>query len=157
METGRRVAVRHALVFAAALRHEEVGDLFTARQLVALTTFSDLVQEAREHVIRDAVTAGLPDDGKHSADGGTGAPPTQTPWRCTWHLRGSQDGRLQDHAVLLGCPRRRHWSATFARQALPMTWDYAEGNPFGGQTGEDALSQLDEYRVEMLQRVFAQA
>ena len=40
------------------------GDLFTPRQLVALTTFSDLVQEARERVKRDALAAGLPDDGK---------------------------------------------------------------------------------------------
>jgi putative DNA methylase len=39
------------------------GDLFTPRQLVALTTFSDLVQEARERVKRDAIQAGLPDDG----------------------------------------------------------------------------------------------
>ncbi len=48
-------------------------DLFTARQLVALTTFSDLVQEARERVQRDALAAGLPDDGKPLRDGGTGA------------------------------------------------------------------------------------
>ena len=41
-----------------------LGDLFTPRQLVALTTFSDLVQEARERVKRDALAAGLPDDGK---------------------------------------------------------------------------------------------
>jgi adenine-specific DNA methylase len=40
------------------------GDLFTPRQLVALTTFSDLVQEARERVKRDAIAAGLPDDGQ---------------------------------------------------------------------------------------------
>ena len=43
------------------------GDLFTPRQLVALTTFSDLVQEARERVKRDALAAGLPDDGKRLA------------------------------------------------------------------------------------------
>ena len=43
------------------------------RQLVALTTFSDLVQEARERVKRDALAAGLPDDGKPLRDGGTGA------------------------------------------------------------------------------------
>ena len=49
-------------------------DLFTPRQLVALTTFSDLVQEARERVKRDALAAGLPDDGKPLAAGGTGAP-----------------------------------------------------------------------------------
>ena len=40
------------------------GDLFTPRQLVALTTFSDLVQEARERVKRDALAIGLADDGK---------------------------------------------------------------------------------------------
>ena len=49
------------------------GDLFTPRQLVALTTFSDLVQEARERVKRDAIAAGLPDDGKALAEGGAGA------------------------------------------------------------------------------------
>ena len=49
------------------------GDLFTPRQLVALTTFSDLVQEARERVKRDALAAGLPDDGKRLDAGGTGA------------------------------------------------------------------------------------
>ena len=43
---------------------DDFGDLFTPRQLVALTTFSDLVQEARERVKRDALAAGLPDDGK---------------------------------------------------------------------------------------------
>ena len=46
---------------------------FTPRQLVALTTFSDLVQEAREEVRRDALAAGLADDGKALRDGGAGA------------------------------------------------------------------------------------
>ncbi len=49
------------------------GDLFTPRQLVALTTFSDLVGEAREHIRRDALAAGLPDDPKPLRDGATGA------------------------------------------------------------------------------------
>ena len=47
------------------------ADLFTPRQLVALTTFSDLVQQARERVQRDAAAAGLSDDGKPLRDGGT--------------------------------------------------------------------------------------
>ena len=49
-------------------------DYFTPRQLVALTTFSDLVGEARERVLRDAVAAGLPDDALRLAAGGTAAP-----------------------------------------------------------------------------------
>ena len=48
-------------------------DLFTPRQLVALTTFSDLVAEARARVERDAIVAGLPDDSTPLRDGGTGA------------------------------------------------------------------------------------
>jgi len=49
------------------------ADLFTPRQLVALTTFSDLVQEMRERVHRDVLAAGLPADNKPLRDGGTGA------------------------------------------------------------------------------------
>ena len=48
-------------------------ELFTPRQLVALTTFSDLVQEAREQVKRDVLAAGLPDDGRSLDEGGIGA------------------------------------------------------------------------------------
>ena len=49
------------------------ADIFTSRQLVALTTFSDLVQETMEQVKRDAVTADLPDDDIPLRDGGNGA------------------------------------------------------------------------------------
>jgi len=49
------------------------GDLFTPRQLVALTTFSGLVQAARERVKADAIAAGLPDDGLALAKVGAGA------------------------------------------------------------------------------------
>ena len=49
------------------------GDLFTPLQLVASTTFSDLVGEATDRVRRDAATVGLPDDGRPLRDGGTGA------------------------------------------------------------------------------------
>ena len=49
------------------------GDLFTSRQLVALTTFSDLVSEARAKILQDALAAGMPDDGKGLDDSGTGA------------------------------------------------------------------------------------
>jgi putative DNA methylase len=52
---------------ALGFRVQEYGmtkwrDLFTPRQLVALTTLSDLVGEARETIQHDAVVAGLPDD-----------------------------------------------------------------------------------------------
>ena len=49
------------------------SDLFTARQLVALTSFSDLAQQARQCVQRDAVATGLTDNSKPLQDGGVGA------------------------------------------------------------------------------------
>src|SRR5207249_4908050 len=63
---------------ALGFRVQEYGmkrwrDLFTPRQLVAVTTFADLLPEAREQIKRDALAAGLADDGKTLAAGGTGA------------------------------------------------------------------------------------
>src|SRR2546428_13850662 len=48
------------------------SDLFSSRQIVALTTFSDLVHEARERVKSDALAAGLPDDRRGIDEGGSG-------------------------------------------------------------------------------------
>ena len=41
--------------------------LFTPRQLVALTSFSDLVAEAMERIERDAANADLPKDERTAA------------------------------------------------------------------------------------------
>jgi putative DNA methylase len=49
------------------------SDLFTPRQLVALTTFSDLVLEARAKALEDAKAAGMDHDPAPLAAGGTGA------------------------------------------------------------------------------------
>ena len=67
---------------------DRFDQLFTPRQLVALTTFSDLVQEARERVKRDATASGLSDDGKALSCYEASAP-QHTPmlWQRIWHLR----------------------------------------------------------------------
>ncbi len=49
------------------------GYLFTPRQLVALTTFSDLVPEAIARIRADALAAGMADDGRGLDAGGNGA------------------------------------------------------------------------------------
>ena len=49
------------------------SDLFTSRQLVALTTFTDLVSEARDKIRQDGLASGMPDDGRGFDSGGTGA------------------------------------------------------------------------------------
>jgi len=110
------------------------GDLFTSRQLVALTTFSDLLQEAIVRVREDAVRSGMSDDGVALDQGGTGATAYAQAvgvylafavdkcsdyWSsiCTWHNSGEK------------------MRNTFGRQAIPMTWDFAEANPFCDSSG----------------------
>jgi putative DNA methylase len=135
------------------------GDLFTPRQLVALTTFADLVPEAIARVREDAAqafavlaesrrqAAGIrPEDTAHHPEiaalldtepldqGGTGAAAYAEAvgvylafatdkcsdyWSsiCTWHNS------------------RELIRNTFGRQAIPMTWDFAEANPLCESSG----------------------
>ena len=115
------------------------GDLFTPRQLVALTTFSDLVGEAREKVIQNAKAAGMPDDGKGLDAGGIGA--TAYGDAVGTYL-GMGVSRLSDI-----CNSLCRWESSktqvrnlFGRQAVPMMWDYAENNIFAGAAGDYATS-----------------
>ena len=110
------------------------GDLFTSRQLVALNSFSELVAEARDKIRADAVKFGMPDDGQGLDKGGTGATAyaealavfmafaidkASDYWSsiCSWH---SSKELIRN---------------TFGRQAIPMTWDYVETNPFSESSG----------------------
>ncbi len=108
--------------------------LFTARQLVALATFSDLVQEAREWVKRDALVAGFHDDAKSFRDGGIGA--TAYAEAIDVYL-AFVVSRLADYWTTLNAwqPFGQKLSHTFGRQAIPMLWDYAEANPHSGKGG----------------------
>jgi putative DNA methylase len=110
------------------------GHLFTPRQLVALTTFSDLVAEAMERVKRDALSAGLPDDGKPLRDGGTAA--TAYAEAVGVYLAFAIS-KLADRGstICTWFTERDSTRNTFARQSIPMTWDYAELNTLLGGTG----------------------
>ncbi len=118
---------------------KEWGDLFTPRQLVALTTFSDLVGEAIAKVKADALAAGLPDDGRGLDAGGTGA--TAYAQAVGVYLAMALS-RLTDI-----CNALCRWEVTktqvrnlFGRQAIPMIWDFAENNVFGGAAGDYEIS-----------------
>ena len=107
------------------------GDLFTPRQLVALTTFSDLVREVRELVGRDAVAAGLADDGKPLQAGGAGAVAYAD---AVGTYLAISTSRLADYGSSIATwrPKDNAMRSSLAMQAVPMTWDFAEGSPFGG-------------------------
>ena len=113
---------------------DTTDSLFTDRQLLALSTFSNLIREVRPVVEEHARAAGLVDDGVRLRDGGSGAAAYADAvvtylafvidrcadyWSsiCSWHNSGEKIGH------------------TFGRQAIPMVWDYAEANPFSGSSG----------------------
>ena len=99
------------------------ADLFTPRQLAALTTFSDLVAEARERVKRDAP--------------GAPAPPADAYADAVAAYLGLGLGRQANRlsSLTFWNSIRETIEQTLARQALPMVWDFCEANPFSGSTG----------------------
>ena len=110
------------------------GDLFTSRQLVALTTFSDLVGEAMARVRRDAAASGVSEDGRPLRDGGTGA--TAYAEAVGVYLAFALS-KLADRGstICTWFTERDSTRNTFARQSIPMTWDYAELNTLLRGTG----------------------
>ena len=104
------------------------GDAFTPRQLVALTTFSDLVAEAREKVRVDSVAARLSVDATPLHELGSGA--TAYGEAVSIYLAFAI-GRLSDLSSTISTwiPNLEAIRGTFGRQAIPMTWDYCECNP----------------------------
>ncbi len=131
------------------------GDLFTPRQLVALTTFSDLVTEAITRVKQDilgtayagrtqasrplkddagGIQAFLPEDELSLRDGGTGA--TAYAEAVGVYLAfavsktANRASTICTFKMSVECP-----GDTFGRQAVPMSWDYAEANTPSGPSG----------------------
>lgn len=122
------------------------GDLFTPRQLVALTTFSDLVQEAQELVQRDALAAGLDADPTPLRDGGGGASAYA---EAVGVYLGLGISRLSDaqNALCQWGPSANQTQHLFRRQAVPMVWDFAESSVFSGAAGDLVTSLGSMCRV----------
>lgn len=109
-------------------------DLFTARQLVALTTFSDLVDEAREKVFDEAIKQKMSDDNKGLYDGGIGAKAYSeaiaTNLAFILDKQADLGNALNRWEPVAQCPRN-----LFSRQTISMVWEFAEGNPLGESSG----------------------
>jgi putative DNA methylase len=103
------------------------ADLFTDRQLFALTTFSDLVSEVREKAIRDAVARGHSEGVGLDAggDGGTAYADAIAVY-CAMNL-----SKVIDYVNSLSAwyPQENRPTHLFTMQSIPMVWDYAELNP----------------------------
>lgn len=115
------------------------GDLFTPRQLVALTTLCDLVQHAIARCRRDASAAGMVDDGIGLDAGGQGAAAYA---EAVGVYLGLAVDKTTDYnsSLVAWSPTRDQAKTTFGRQALPMIWDFAEVNTLAGAAGDIAVS-----------------
>ena len=113
---------------------EKWSDLFTSRQLVALTTLSDLVHDTCEQARQDALTAGVSDHGKVLRDGGTGTTAYAQAVGVYLAFALSKVANIGS-SIASWMNDRGAFRETFARQAIPMVWDFAEANPFAGTGG----------------------
>lgn len=110
------------------------GEAFTSRQLVALTTFSDLIQQAREQVQNDANKAGLSADGVALRDSGKGAQAYVD--AVATYLAIAVDRLVDRNSTICSWDVSRDSTRnTFARQAIPIVWNFAEANPMSESTG----------------------
>lgn len=112
----------------------DYSQLFTNRQLTALTTFSSLVSEAQQKAEADAMAAGVFNDHIALSEGGSGA-------RAYGEAVGVYLAFVVDKMADRGSSicswdnTRDGLRNTFGRQAIPMVWDFAEGNPFSNSSG----------------------
>ncbi len=96
---------------------ERFADLFTNRQLVTLSLLGDLVTEARERLVTDGATGEYADA------------------VCTYLGLAVSKMADRNSTLVNWYTSRESTSSTYARQALPMTWDFAEVSPLGTNTG----------------------
>ncbi|MBQ3288817.1 MAG: DUF1156 domain-containing protein [Kiritimatiellae bacterium] len=109
------------------------GDLFTDRQLTALNTFSDLVQEARQKVIADCG-----DEEYANA--------------ITVYLTFAVDKIPDRNSSLCGWDSSRELARNvYGRQAIPMVWDFAEGNVFSESSGcfANCITWIEESLINL--------
>lgn len=99
---------------------EEWGDLFTSRQLVALSTFSEVIAEVKEVIITDSELADFRDEQER----------IEYSDAICIYLSFALD-RLCDLSSTISTwiHKLEAVRGTFGRQAIPMTWDYCECNP----------------------------
>jgi putative DNA methylase len=110
------------------------ADLFTPRQLTALTTFSDLVMEAHARVLADAIAAGQ-DAGEPLEAGGTHALAYADAVAVYLGLAASKMAMFHS-SLARWRPDADKTAPAFGRQAIAMVWDFAETSPWAGAGGD---------------------
>lgn len=131
---------------------DNFSQLFTDRQTVALSTFAELIEIARATVMRDALAAGLADERLSLDEGGRGATAYAEAVITYLALCVSKSSDYWSNlCTWRSDPKNLGVGHVFARQALAMTWDYVEGNPFSKSSGSWMVT------VDWIARVIASA
>lgn len=114
---------------------ENFSDIFTTRQLTTFVGFSDLIRTMHEEIKCNAIDSGLSDDNLSLEDGGAGA-------RAYADAICMYLSCILDRMIYYGTslttwlPKDNALRDCMPRQALAMSWDFAEGNPFGKSSGD---------------------
>lgn len=109
------------------------ADIFTNRQLVTLTTFSDLIDEARNRAISDGA----------SSDYAIAV--------ATYLSFALSRVAMSANSLVRWNPVGEKAQHMFARQAVSMLWDFADTNTFGKATGSwEAATELEADPLEAL-------
>ena len=125
------------------------GDLFTPRQLIALTTFTDLIGEAMERIQNDMGASKLTQEHIALQDGGTGA---RAYSEAVIVYLAFALSKLLDRccSIVTWFPERDSIYHAFGRQAIPMSWDYAETNVLLDGAGSFLNAAIWEAEVAQL-------
>ena len=107
--------------------------LFTKRQLVALTTFSDLISRVRALILEQRASAEYADA------------------VCTYLALAISKTTNRGSSCTFWDASTEKLVQIFGRQSIPMVWDFAEVNPFSTSTG-NYIGQ-SEYVAKVVERL----
>jgi putative DNA methylase len=111
------------------------GSLFTKRQLEILNVTSDLIEDVRRRVIEDSVSLGISDDQVAIAEGGVGVR-AYAEAICTYLAFAIDRMATYGSTLCKWLTKDNALAPSIPQQAIAMSYDFAEANPFGKSSGE---------------------
>ena len=145
-----KMPIKHRNFQPPAYGIRDLSELFNARQLKALETFSELLGEVVDRVTQDASAAGVVDDGVQLRDGGRGSAAYAQAVGTYLAFAVDKCANLWSN-IVTWMNDRGAFREVFSRQAIPMAWDFAEANPFSGRGGswDLCLSKVTKVITEL--------
>lgn len=118
------------------------SDLFTQRQLIGMTTFCDLVTESRGIIANQASKHGMLNEASKLSEGGSGACAYADAISIYLAFAVSKIANIGSTGASWMSDRGA-FRETFARQAIPLVWDFVESNPFA-ETGGGMQTAMEK-------------